>query len=141
MNKIMVVACFSIIALFSSWVESSAVTGETAPRATTLMTVAGLFKVSYKTEPAPIPLNSFHTWILKIQTADGKPVTDAEIGVSGGMPAHGHGLQSTPKVMKDLGNSEYRIEGVKFFMPGLWVMTFTIKSEGKEDKVTFIVEL
>ena len=85
-------------------------------------------------------MNVFHAWTLTVQTADGKPVTDAEVVVSGGMPLHGHGLQSTPTA-KNLGNGQYLIEGVKFFMPGRWEMNFTIKSSGKEDTITFVAEI
>jgi len=62
-------------------------------------------------------------------------VTDAEIAIDGGMPAHGHGLPTEPEVVKNLGNGSYLVEGVKFSMPGEWVMTFTIKSGDKEDVV------
>ncbi|GAB4483336.1 MAG: hypothetical protein OHK006_04020 [Thermodesulfovibrionales bacterium] len=100
-----------------------------------------MFKASYTTDPAAIPVNKIHTWTLKIETADGKPVTDAEIAVSGDMPEHGHGLPTQPKMTKNLGNGSYLIEGVKFSMPGFWVMTFTVTSGGKEDKIVYNLNL
>ncbi|MDD5760057.1 MAG: FixH family protein [Desulfobulbaceae bacterium] len=115
-------------------------TDNATPETSAQPTTAKLFKVSYKTAPAPIPINAFHAWTLTVQNADGQPVTDAEITVNGSMPAHGHDLQSVPTV-KNLGNGDYLVEGVKFFMPGRWVMNFSIKTTNKEDKVTFSVDI
>ena len=148
---ITMVLCCSLITIFSPLSGSSpaqaAEKGQTkdsntaGPEASPQLTASHLFKVSYTTEPAQIPLNAFHSWTLTVRTTEGTPVTDAEIEVSGGMPAHGHGLQSTPKVTKNFGNGTYLIEGIKFFMPGQWVMNFVIKADGKEDKVAFPVDL
>lgn len=115
-------------------------TAAPAASASTMMTAAKLFTVSYTTEPAAIPLNAFHAWTLTVLDAEGKGVADAEIVVSGEMPLHGHGLQAAPLV-KNLGQGHYLVQGVKFFMPGEWVMEFTIKAGGKEDTVTFTVEI
>lgn len=93
----------------------------------------GKFKVTYTTAPAQVPVNTFHTWTITVTDADGKAVNDAKIHVDGGMPAHGHGLPTDPKVTKNLGNGSYLVEGVKFSMPGEWVMKFTINSGGTED--------
>lgn len=117
---------------------SSGTQGNSSPA---MMTVAGVFKVSYATDPAVIPLNAFHTWTLTVRNASGEPITDAVITVKGGMPLHGHGLPSEPRVTKNLGDGSYLIEGVKFMMPGEWEMTFTVKSGGKEDSATFAVTI
>ena len=95
----------------------------------------GLFSVAYKTDMGSLPLNKIHAWTITVTDAQGKPVTDAEISIDGGMPAHGHGLPTQPEVTKNLGDGSYLVEGVKFSMPGEWVMTFTVKSGGKEDTV------
>jgi hypothetical protein len=95
----------------------------------------GLFNVAYKTDGDKIPLNTIHAWTITVTDSEGKPVTDAEIAIDGGMMAHGHGLPTAPEVTKNLGNGSYLVEGVKFSMPGEWTMAFTIKSGGKEDTV------
>ena len=57
------------------------------------------------------------------------------------MPEHGHRLPTQPKVTKNFGDGTYLVEGIKFSMPGWWVMTFAIKAGGKTDTVTFNLQL
>jgi hypothetical protein len=40
-------------------------------------------------------------------------------------------------VTRSLGNGDYLVEGVKFHMPGWWVMDFEIQAGGKTDTVRF----
>jgi len=101
------------------------------------LTDANLFQVSWTSDPAVPPLNNIHTWILHIETADGKPLEGAEILVDGGMPQHGHGLPTRPEVTADLGGGDYRVEGMKFQMPGYWEVRFNIRADGQADAVTF----
>ena len=86
-------------------------------------------------------MNAIHTWTITVTDTEGKPVTDGEITVDGGMPAHGHGLPTTPEGTKNLGDRPCLVEGVKFSMPGDWVVTFIIKSGGKEDVVVLDLNL
>ena len=105
-----------------------------ADYATTMKSKKGLFMATYIGE---IPINKIVSWTLKVDTAEGQAVTDAEIAVSGDMPEHGHGLPTEPKVTKNIGDGTYLVEGIKFSMPGWWTMTFEIRAEGKTDNVTF----
>lgn len=104
---------------------------------TSVLSDTGLFRVSYSSDPIPPPLNQIHTWTIHIETADGKPVEQAVITVNGGMPQHGHGLPTSPEVTQDLGNGDYRVEGMKFQMPGWWEVRFNIAANGQNDNVTF----
>jgi len=105
--------------------------------ASSRLTEAGLFWVSYTPEQDPIRINQIDSWILHIETADGAPVTTADIGVDGGMPQHGHGLPTRPAVAENLGGGDYRVEGIKFQMPGWWEVRFTITADGSSDVITF----
>ncbi len=96
-----------------------------------------MFNVSYKSMREPIPINRIHTWELAVLKADGSPVRGAVISLDGDMPEHGHGLSTQPEVTDDLGNGKYLVEGIKFSMPGWWVMKFNIQSGDKEDTVMF----
>ncbi len=96
-----------------------------------------IYTVSYESEIDPIPINKIHSWKLKVETADGQPVKGAEISLDGDMPEHGHGLPTEPEVTQELEDGHYLVEGMKFSMPGWWVMNFTITTQKKEDKVTF----
>jgi hypothetical protein len=96
-----------------------------------------MFNISYRSDPEVVPINKFIIWTLTLNTADGLPVTDAVISVDGDMPEHGHGLPTRPEVTLDLGKGEYLLEGLKFSMPGWWIMEFNIKTQEGEDSVTF----
>lgn len=97
----------------------------------------GLYRVSYLTSTGTIPVNQMHEWTLHVEKADGTPVDDATIAVDGDMPAHGHGLPTSPRVTQSLGNGDYLLEGVKFQMPGEWIMDITITANGQTDTVQF----
>jgi len=104
---------------------------------TARQTVKNLFRVSYASTMMPIPVGSIISWKLRIETADGKAVKNAEVSVSGGMPEHGHGLPTMPEVAKEKTPGDYVVNGLKFSMPGWWMMTFKIKAQGMEDAITF----
>jgi hypothetical protein len=101
------------------------------------MTDKKLFRISYKSNLYPIPINQFHAWNLVINTADGRPISGANISLDGDMPEHGHGLPTHPEVTEDFGNGEYTDEGLKFSMPGWWIMKITIKTDDEEDVAAF----
>ena len=97
----------------------------------------GLFRVSYTPADGSIPVNKMHQWTLHVETADGQPVENATITIDGDMPQHGHGLPTSPQVTENLGNGDYRVEGLKFQMGGWWVMDFVITTQGQSDTVQF----
>jgi hypothetical protein len=96
-----------------------------------------LFRVSYVSESVPIPIGRIITWKLRVEMADGRPVKDAEITIQGDMPEHGHGLPTQPEVTKGIGDGDYIVQGLKFSMPGRWVITFIVKAQDMDDTVTF----
>lgn len=101
----------------------------------------GLFVVSVEERPEPVPLNELHTWIVHVESMDGEPVENAVIGVGGGMPMHDHGLPTAPRVTAAPGEGDYRLEGMKFQMPGHWSVRLEIEASGKSDNVTFELTL
>lgn len=115
--------------------------GESAPTnldtSASRLTDGGLFQVSWSSDSASVPLNQMHTWTLHVETADGQPVENASIFVDGGMPQHGHGLPTSPKVTDYLGNGDYRVEGLRFQMTGFWEVKFNISAGEQYDAVTF----
>jgi hypothetical protein len=104
---------------------------------TTRLTEKGLYEVSYNAEVNPVPVNQMLTWTLHVENADGQAVENATISVDGDMPQHGHGLPTRPQVTRYLGNGDYLVEGLKFHMPGWWVMDFVITANGETDQVRF----
>lgn len=75
---------------------------------------------------SPLPLNQMHQWEILITDDMGNPVEMAEISVTGGMPEHDHGLATSPRVTRSFGEGKYLLEGLRFHMPGLWKLDFTI---------------
>jgi hypothetical protein len=100
----------------------------------------GIYTVSFESSLTPIEINQMHTWILRVTTA-GKPVPNAELSVTGGMPEHDHGLPTRPRVTENLGDGNYRLEGMRFHMQGYWEVSIAIEADGKTDTVTVTLSL
>jgi len=96
-----------------------------------------LYRASVRPEATPIPVRRLQRWTLHLDTIDGLPVDTATITMDGGMPQHGHGLPTSPRVTRALGNGDHLVEGVKFNMGGWWVVRFAITSSAGADTVTF----
>jgi len=96
-----------------------------------------LFNVSYSSLIEPVPVNRYHSWNLQVTTADGKPVRGARMLVVGDMPEHGHGFPTEPEITAGKKDGLYLIEGLKFSMPGWWVVTFHIAAGEMRDHVSF----
>jgi tetratricopeptide (TPR) repeat protein len=104
---------------------------------TTRVSDRGLYRVSYRSELAPPGINKIHSWVLHLETLDGRAVENVDIEVTGGMPEHDHGLPTTPRVTRYLGGGEYLVEGMKFQMGGWWVVNFAFETDRRTDTVTF----
>jgi len=93
-------------------------------------------------EPAqPLRKRKLQTVQVRIVDASGKPVDDAAITIDGGMPQHGHGLPTRPRVTRNLGAGVYEIEGVRFSMGGWWEFKLAISAPAGSDRVTFNLAL
>lgn len=109
--------------------------------ATTKMSAHGLYRASVRLDVEPIPVRRLQHWTLHIDTMDGRPVDAATITMNGGMPQHGHGLPTSPRVTRALGNGDHLVEGVKFNMGGWWVVKFRVASSAGADSVVFNLSL
>jgi hypothetical protein len=104
---------------------------------TSVLSHGGAFRVSYAADGEEIPLNAIHSWTVEVQTADGEPVRGAAITLVGDMPQHGHGFPTEPEVTEEVGGGKYRVEGMKFSMPGWWVVTFHIAAGERRESASF----
>jgi hypothetical protein len=93
--------------------------------------------VTYIAEINPVPINQMLKWTLHVEDAEGQLVENATSTVDGDMPQHGHGLPTRPQVTRYLGNGDYLVEGLKFHMPGWWVVDFQIEAGDQQDQVRF----
>ena len=105
--------------------------------ATSVMSELGLFKVSYQSSQTAEAINEIFNWAIHVETSDGTPVDNAEISIQALMPQHGHGMPTDPQVTQNLGNGDYKLEGLKYSMPGWWEETLTITTGSQTDVVTF----
>jgi len=101
------------------------------------MTANDVFNVMYKSVGGHIRINRIHSWELTIKDAAGQAVNDAEVTVVGDMPEHGHGLPTQPEITKIGAGGLYRVDGIKFTMPGWWVVTISVMADGVHDSVSF----
>jgi hypothetical protein len=93
-------------------------------------------------QPAqPLRVRRLQTVPVLITDAHGRPVESAVISVDGGMPEHGHGLPTQPRVTRALGGGVYEIEGLRFSMGGWWEVKLAIDSPAGADRVTFNLSL
>jgi hypothetical protein len=78
---------------------------------------------------------------IAIAAADGTAVEGASLTIDGGMPQHGHGLPTRPRMTRALDGGTYQVDGVRFNMGGWWEFIVTITSARGADTVTFNLSL
>lgn len=100
-------------------------------------TEEGRFVVALQPPSTAPAINQIHSWTINVATPNGAPVRQARIAVDGGMPQHGHGLPTRPRVTRELGDGAYLMEGMKFSMTGWWEIKLAIDAPEGADKVTF----
>ena len=89
----------------------------------------------------PLAINTIHSWELVLYTADGAPLSGAQVLVVGGMPDHDHGLPTSPIVTGEITPGRYLLEGVRFHMPGRWLLTFDVISDQGRESATLELRL
>ena len=89
----------------------------------------------------PLRPRQMQTVRVTLRDREGHVVEAAQISIDGGMPQHGHGLPTRPRVTRTLGDGIYEIEGVRFNMGGWWEFKLAIAGSRGADTVTFNLEL
>ena len=107
----------------------------------TRLSESGLYRGTIRPQGDSIPQGRLHSWTLELQTVDGTPIDAATVTVDGGMPGHGHGLPTKPRVTRQPGNGEHVVEGMKFNMGGWWVVKFRVHSAAGDDSLVFNLAL
>ena len=142
---VLVAAAILIVAgVFALMVKrmSDSKTQVPAPASGEIVSTNGMYTIFYKSEIDPIPLNQIHRWTLHIEKKGaGLALDNAQIMIDGGMPAHGHGLPTQPQATQALGNGNYLVEGMRFNMPGYWVVNFHITFGHDSDTATVELNL
>ena len=107
----------------------------------TQATEHGLYVGTLEPSASPIPVGPIQTWTIAVAMPDGQPLEHAKLSIDGGMPQHGHGLPTEPQVTEDLGGGRYRVEGLKFNMPGWWTIKLSVSADAGTDSATFNLSL
>jgi hypothetical protein len=107
----------------------------------TRVSEASLYRATIRPDGDSIPKGRLQRWTLHLETTTGSTVDTARITVDGGMPQHGHGLPTKPRVTRALGNGDHLVEGMKFNMGGWWVVRFGVAAAAGRDSVVFNVKL
>jgi hypothetical protein len=102
---------------------------------------SGLYRATIRPQGDSIPKGKLQRWTLHLETSTGNPVDSAAVAVDGGMPQHGHGLPTKPRVTRALGNGDHLVEGMKFNMGGWWVVKFRVNAAQGADSVVFNLSL
>jgi len=89
----------------------------------------------------PLRPRQMYTIRVSVRDTDGRAIEGAQISIDGGMPQHGHGLPTRPRVTRTLGDGLYEVEGVRFNMGGWWEFRLAIAGSRGADMVTFNLEL
>lgn len=97
----------------------------------------GKFMVGIEPPAAGPVVNRMHAWQLRLTAPDGTPVSRASVAVDGGMPQHGHGLPTRPRVTRELAPGVYVLDGMKFNMTGWWDLRLSVEANGISDTAVF----
>ena len=92
-------------------------------------------------EAGTVQIGRIQSWILELRDAAGEPLSGARVAIGGGMPAHGHGLPTEPRVTAALPEGRYRIEGMKLNMHGDWVIDVAVETPSLRDQLRFLVRV
>ncbi|HYO77610.1 MAG TPA: FixH family protein [Thermoanaerobaculia bacterium] len=130
------VAVFAIVALSACATKPPADQFGLGPRMSTQNRYTATLEPS-----GPLKPRRMMTLHVSIRDAAGNPVDGAQIKVDGGMPQHGHGLPTQPRVTKSLGDGRYEIEGLRFNMGGWWVLELAVQASAGSDRVTFNLQV
>lgn len=90
---------------------------------------------------APLKVGALQSARITIRDREGAPVRGAAITIDGGMPQHGHGLPTRPRVTREAGEGGYLVDGLRFNMGGWWELRFTVSRATVADTLTFNVRL
>ena len=97
--------------------------------------------VTYTTPDGDPEINKMHSWVLHVESDDGIAIEGAIINVEGGMPKHNHGLPTKPLITTELGNGNYKLEGMRFHMSGYWEIIVNIATNNGTSKVIIPLQL
>ena len=116
---------------------SATSTAEAESNSRSAATENGIYTVTIQPSDSEIPIAKRHAWKISIQDRTGGAIQPTQLAFYGGMPAHGHGLPSAPRVTRELAPGIYLVEGVLFNMHGNWEIVVGVVGPAGADKAIF----
>lgn len=89
----------------------------------------------------PLEVHAWQRYMLRVERVDGTALPLRDLRVDGGMPLHGHGLPTAPRLRRGERPGELVVEGVRFNMAGAWELRVMIADEHGVDRAVFGFEL
>lgn len=102
---------------------------------------SGLYRIRIGPEKGAATLGPMHAWLVEVVSKEGEPVPSAQVRFDGGMPQHGHGFETSPRVVASPSRGVVRVDGVRFHMAGAWQIRVDVASPAGTDFAVFDVEV
>ncbi len=128
----------AVTALLIAGLVSTAIATEFPLQSTT---EAGRYHVELMPENGQAPIAEIHNWKVRLTTSEDEAFVPTRLGLAGGMPAHGHGMQTEARVTQQLEDGTFLIEGIKFHMGGEWELIVGVDGPAGFDTATFTLKL
>ena len=88
-----------------------------------------------------VAVGEFSIWEVALRDRWGRPLSGASVAIGGGMPKHGHGLPTQPRVTGESSPGRYRIEGMKLNMYGDWILEVAFETRAVAGRLRFPVHV
>lgn len=95
--------------------------------------------VAFKTQPAQIKVGEVFTLDATVCAKSGAALAVSALKVDATMPAHRHGMNYQPSVVKKEG--AYHVSGLVFHMPGSWQFGFDVDTAVGRERVVSSYQL
>lgn len=138
-RQIRAIAAALAVAACGAGEPERAATPAEAPGVT--LTDAGHYRVTLTPEAGGIPLGTIHAWVIAVESAAGEVFAPTRLAFDGGMPQHGHGFVTAPRVTRALDGGRFLVEGVKFHMGGEWTLRVEVVGPAGPDVAVFRVQV
>lgn len=133
----MAVATSFINTLLACAFVAAAVSGNAAELSS--LSENGHYRVDIRPEVGQLLVSKTQNWVIHIEAKDGSTFIPSQLSLIGGMPAHGHGFPTQPKLSRYLAGGDFLVEGVRFHMPGLWHLQVDLVGPLGPDRARFEV--
>jgi hypothetical protein len=77
---------------------------------------------------------------LEVEPSSGELPEALDVAVSGWMPAHGHGMPTTP-VVTSLGGGRFEVTNLRISMPGDWELRVDVSAGDASERAVFDVTI